>query len=177
MSTKLLLAAALAAGLLTLTLHAEEAGSGHYVPGATASFIDGLPGKPSLVTADAYTYYDGSAGSDRPLEFGGLLALNAYATGHADTVMGLYQTPLQLLGGFAGVGANGFYYGRVTGDSGSVAKLAHSQGCTVGVGPAISYVPEIGRADFAAEVKWLAELDSSKRLKGDYVGVKLGMLF
>lgn len=51
MSTRLLLAAALAAGLLTLTLHAEEAGSGHYMPGGSASFIDALPGKPALVIA------------------------------------------------------------------------------------------------------------------------------
>ena len=32
--------------VLPLSTHAEEGGSGHYMPGAAASFIDTLPGKP-----------------------------------------------------------------------------------------------------------------------------------
>src|SRR5215510_9461713 len=84
---------------LCSSLQAEEGGSGHYVPGATASFIDALPGKPAFVIANAYTYYDGSAGLNRPIEFGGLVTFGAHATMHADTVFGLYETPLQLLGG------------------------------------------------------------------------------
>ena len=38
------------AGVLTLvsTAEAEQAGSGHYISGATASFIDTAPDKPGL---------------------------------------------------------------------------------------------------------------------------------
>jgi hypothetical protein len=45
MKQKVLLS--LVAGILTLvsTSDAEQVGSGHYVPGATASFIDALPDK------------------------------------------------------------------------------------------------------------------------------------
>src|SRR6267154_5146992 len=78
---------------------AEEGAGGHYMPGATATFIDALPGKPAIVAADAYTYYHGTVGASRPLEFGGLLTLGAHATAHADTILGLYETPLQVLGG------------------------------------------------------------------------------
>lgn len=35
----------------------------------------------------------------------------------------------------------------------------------------------IGHADFAAEVKWLPELDVERRLKGDYVWVRVGLVF
>jgi len=299
---------------------AEEGAGGHYMPGATATFIDALPGKPAIVAADAYTYYHGTVGASRPLEFGGLLTLGAHATAHADTILGIYETPLQvlggnysaailipyvwmevnaqvqrtgplggiqtfsardtangigdillypfmlgwtnaldikydvrlgvyaptgpydvghlantgrnywtfepgasvswlstkigtevtlfagfdistknnatdyqsgevfhldatvaqhlpLLGGFAGIGANGFYYQQISGDSGSGATLGGFEGRTVGVGPAVSYAHKIGSLDLAAEVKWLPEINVEKRLKGDYIWVKVGLVF
>ncbi len=79
--------------------HAEEAAGGHYIPGATSSFIDTLPGKPGLVIATAYTYYDGSTDLDKPMRFGRFLGLNASATCNAATLFGVYQTDFELLGG------------------------------------------------------------------------------
>lgn len=76
---------------------AEESGSGHYAPGATADFIDTLPGKPGLVVADAFTYYHGSA--TPPIDFAGNPTLNAHATLYADSIFALYETPWTLLGG------------------------------------------------------------------------------
>jgi hypothetical protein len=84
---------------------------------------------------------------------------------------------LPLLGGFVGVGANGFYYQQLTGDSGSGALLGDFKGKTIGVGPVISYVRQIGKSQLLAELKWLPELDVNKRMKGDYVWFKLGVLF
>ena len=54
MKTKNILAAALvgalALGATNLNqLHAEQSGSGHYMPGATATFIDASPGQPGWV--------------------------------------------------------------------------------------------------------------------------------
>src|SRR5947207_2438957 len=94
-----LLTVALTATFLPSALRAEEAAGGHYMPGATATFIDALPGKPAFVVADAFTYYDGKASVSRPILFGGVVTLDAHATAYADTIFGLYQTPLQLLGG------------------------------------------------------------------------------
>ena len=58
---------------LAPTSRAEEGGSAHYLPGATASFIDAFPGYPGGVAVlNYFTYYGGSvAGSGRTLPLGG----------------------------------------------------------------------------------------------------------
>jgi hypothetical protein len=307
--------------LVPLSAHAEEGGSGHYMPGGAASFIDALPGKPGLAIANYFSFYDASASVSRQLPFGGLITAGIDATAYADTVMALYQTPLKLLGGYyavavaipyvwikakgevqltgprgvtitstvrdtangigdimlypfmlgwtglngdlkydarlgiyaptgdydtgklanlgknywtfepavslsyisskiglemtafagmdfntknhktdywsgsqfhldftvaehlpifggiIGVGANGFYYQQITGDSGSGALLGNFKGRTLGIGPVLSYATKIWKKDLVAEVKWLPELEVKKRLKGDYIWFKLGMVF
>ncbi len=90
--------------LVPLSAHAEEGGSGHYMPGANASFIDTLPGKPGLGIGNFFNYYDGNASATKQLPFGGLIAGNLDATSYADTVVVLVQTPLKLLGGDYAVG-------------------------------------------------------------------------
>jgi hypothetical protein len=82
-----------------------------------------------------------------------------------------------LAGGFIGVGANGFYYQQISGDSGSDALLGDFEGMTVGVGPVISYVRQIGKTQLLAELKWLPELDVDKRMEGDFIWFKFGFLF
>ena len=84
---------------------------------------------------------------------------------------------LPLWGGIAGIGASAFYYHQITGDSGSGARLGGFEGMTCGVGPVISYVRPIGDNQLLAELKWLPELDADKRLQGDYVWFKLGLVF
>jgi hypothetical protein len=303
--------------LVPLSAHAEEGGSGHYMPGGAASFIDTLPGKPGLAIANFFNFYDASASLSRQLPFGGLVTAGLDATAYSDTVVALYQTPLKLLGGYyavgvaipyvwlkakgqvtgplgntitvrdrangigditlypfmlgwtglngdlkydvrlgiyaptgdydkgklanlgknywtfepvvslsyisskigielsafagmdfntenhktdyrsgaqfhldftvaehlplfggiIGVGANGFYYQQITGDSGSGASLGDFKGRTVGIGPVLSYITKIWKKDLVAEVKWLPEIEVKKRLKGDYIWFKLGMVF
>lgn len=101
-----------------------------------------------------------------------------YQSGDVFHLDGTLAQHLPLLGGAIGVGANGFYYQQITGDSGSGAKLGGFEGRTVGVGPVISYATKIhGKTDLAFEVKWLPELDVQRRLKGDYVWFKVALLF
>lgn len=309
--------AALAGLVASSVSRAEEGAGGHYLPGATSTFIDALPGKPAVVIADAFTYYDGSASVGRPLPIAGRVTLDARATCYADTLFGIYQTPLELLGGhyavaaaipwvslevngtvvppvgpsfkrsdsanglgditiypfmlgwthgpdikydvrlgvyaptgeyevgelantgrnywtfepsasfswlsskigteatvFAGfdintenpdtdytsgtsfhleatlaqhlpvgkvgifgLGANAFFYDQISGDYGSGAALGGFEGRTVGVGPVLSFARKIGSTDLAAEVKWLPELEVEKRMKGDYVWFKIGVVF
>jgi hypothetical protein len=76
--------------------------------------------------------------------------------------------------GIIGVGANGFYYQQLTGDSGSDAVLGDFEGMTLGVGPVLSYVRPMGKAQLLAELKWLPELDVDNRMKGDLVWFKFG---
>jgi len=85
---------------------------------------------------------------------------------------------LPLLGGVIGIGANGFYYQQVTGDSSPFdAYLGDFKGRTVGIGPVLSYITKVFGKNLAAEVKWLPELDVKNRLEGDYFWFKLGMAF
>jgi hypothetical protein len=306
--------------VLMVTSRAEEAGSGHYSPGQTASFIDQLPGYPSLAVVNYFTFYNGNVGGSRTLPLGGNLATGVDATAYVDTVGVIYETPLRLLGGnyapglaipfgtmtvegeitrtgprgrtrtgkvsdtssglgdiniypfilgwtngpdlkydvrlgvyapsgeyqqgalanlgknfwtfepalslswlsskigtevtvfaamdfntendatdyqtgsqfhldgtvaqhlplfggFAGVGANGFYYQQITGDSGSGAVLGSFEGRTIGVGPVLSYMHKIGKTSLVTELKWLPELEVKNRLQGDWIWFKLALLF
>jgi len=114
--------------MLPLSTHAEEGGSGHYAPGANASFIDTLPGKPGLAIANFFNFYDGSASVGRQLPFGGLVTAGLDATAYSDTVVALYQTPLKLLGGYYAVGVAIPYVwvkvkGQVTGPLGNTITV------------------------------------------------------
>jgi hypothetical protein len=100
-----------------------------------------------------------------------------YQSGTSFHIDGTVAQHLPLFGGIAGAGAEGFVYEQITGDSGSGATLGDFEGHTYGVGPVVSYAHKIGKVDFAGEVKWLPEVDVQKRLKGDYIWVKLGLVF
>ncbi len=101
MKRKLILTSVTCVLALTIyTLRAEQGATGHYMPGATASFIDAFPGKPGgLAVLDYFTYYDGDAGSGRQLPFGGLLTTGLRAKIYANTIAAVYQTPWEVLGG------------------------------------------------------------------------------
>lgn len=76
-----------------------------------------------------------------------------------------------------GIGANAFFYQQVTGDSGSGATLGDFKGRDVGVGPVITFVKIIGKSALSVQVKWLPEIDTEKRLNGDWVWVSGGFKF
>jgi len=79
--------------------------------------------------------------------------------------------------GFLTIGVEGFYFKQITGDSGSGATLGDFKGMTAGVGPVLGYVLPIGKKSLALEVKWLAEIDTKKRLEGDYIWAKIVFKF
>ena len=92
---------ALIIALASVAARSEEAGTGHYIPGATSSSIDMLPDRDAstLVYANGFTYYEGSAGATKDLEFGGLPTADAKGTVYSDTSLFLYQAPWKILGG------------------------------------------------------------------------------
>ncbi len=75
-------------------------------------------------------------------------------------------------GGLASVGVSAFYYKQVTADSGDGATLGDFEGKSVGIGPVVSYASKIATHDIVAELKWLHETDTEKRLEGDIVWFK-----
>lgn len=79
--------------------------------------------------------------------------------------------------GVVSAGVNVFYYQQITGDSGSGAVLGDFEGRTVGVGPVISFSQLIGKVPIVAELKWLPELETQNRMKGNYIWFKVGIVF
>jgi hypothetical protein len=100
-----------------------------------------------------------------------------YQSGEVVHFDGTLQQHLPIGGGLAGLGVTGFVYEQVSGDSGSGAKLGSFEGHTEGLGPIGSYVMKIAGHDLAAEVKWMRELGTEKRLEGDFVWFKLAFAF
>lgn len=96
-----------------------------------------------------------------------------YKTGNQFHMDGTLAQHFPLAGGLVGLGVNGFWYEQVTGDSGAGANFGDFKGSTAGLGPVISYATKIGGHDLVAELKWLHEMDTSKRLEGDYIWFKL----
>jgi hypothetical protein len=99
MKAKLILSLTIASALLPAALRAEEGAGGHYMPGATASAVDAMPGKTGFAAFNFFTYYNGSADASRALNYAGSIALGVEATAYANTVGAIYQTDLSLLGG------------------------------------------------------------------------------
>jgi hypothetical protein len=96
-----------------------------------------------------------------------------YQTGQQIHLDGTIAQHFPLAGGLVGVGVNGYWYDQVTGDSGDGATFGDFKGRTAGFGPVISYAHKIGGVDMLAEVKWLHEVETKRRLEGDYIWAKV----
>ena len=83
------------------------------------------------------------------------------------------QQLLPVGSGFLTLGAEGFYFNQLTCDSGSGATLGCFKGMTVGLGPVLGYILPLGKQALSVELKWLPEMDTKKRLEGDYLWFKM----
>ena len=89
---------------------------------------------------------------------------------HLDTAV---QQIIPLGSGLATVGAEAWYFQQLTCDSGSGATLGCFKGRTAGIGPVLGYIQPMGKETLLFEFKWLPELDTQNRLKGDYLWLKM----
>lgn len=96
-----------------------------------------------------------------------------YKSGAAFHLDASVQQLLPLGPGFLSVGFNAFYYDQIEGDSGSGANLGDFEGQSYGIGPALGYILPCGENTFVAEARWLPEMDTTRRLEGDYFWLKL----
>jgi len=95
-----------------------------------------------------------------------------YQSGTQVHVDGTLAQHFPLFGGLAGGGVSAYYYKQVTADSGDGATLGDFKGQTVGVGPVVSYVTSLWDHDTILELKWLHEVETENRFKGDIVWLK-----
>jgi hypothetical protein len=97
-----LIAAALAGSLvllvviLPLSACAEEGGSGHYLPGSMASFIDAVPLRETFIMRANIIYYNGSIGANKQLPIAGQTTLGANASSWGLGLTVLWRPPLDL---------------------------------------------------------------------------------
>jgi hypothetical protein len=77
-------------------VHAEEGGTGHYLPGSMASFIDGVPLTETFLARLNVVYYNGSVSAQRELPIAGLTALGAEAKSWAYGLTLLWRPPLHI---------------------------------------------------------------------------------
>ena len=96
-----------------------------------------------------------------------------YKSGEQAHLDGTLAQHVPLLGGLFGLGVSSYWYQQIDGDSGAGAKFGAFKAKTVGVGPAISYISKIAGTDIMAELKWLSDVDTERRLDGDFIWLKI----
>lgn len=82
--------------LLTIapaSLHAEEGGSGHYLPGSISSFIDGVPATEMIAARYNFLAYAGDREFGEPLPIAGVTAIGAEADSMAHGLTLLWRPP------------------------------------------------------------------------------------
>jgi len=75
---------------------AEEGGSGHYLPGSTGSFIDGVPLTEAFITRVNMIYYHGSVEAGKRLPIAGQTTLGAEATSLGLALTVAWRPPLEI---------------------------------------------------------------------------------
>ena len=118
--------------------------------------------KSGLNAAAHVGYALNSGNSDTDYRSGNLLHIDASV-----------QQIFSLGSGFANIGAEAWVFRQSSCDSGAGATLGCFKGGTSGIGPVLGYILPIGQQKLILEFKWLAELDTTNRLNGDYVWLKL----
>jgi hypothetical protein len=72
------------------------------------------------------------------------------------------------------VGATGFYYQQVTGDSGGGAKLGAFRAQSIGIGPSIGYT---WKTNLAVNAQWFFEVDTTNRFQGNVISMNASWTF
>lgn len=75
---------------------AEEGGSGHYLPGSMASFMDGVPLKETFIVRANVVNYNGNINASKPLPIGGRITLGADATSWGYGLTLLWRPPVEI---------------------------------------------------------------------------------
>jgi hypothetical protein len=83
----------------------------------------------------------------------------------------------QFLAPTLALGAQGYWYKQIDGDSGSGAVLGPFMGESFGLGPALLWTPEFLQGRGAIVLKWLHDISNTNRLNGDWGQVAISYRF
>lgn len=109
MSGSLRPAAALATALAVLSVVpavAEEAGSGHYLPGTAGTLADAPPTRPGFLALPFFYYYSGDVSASRQLPVGDAITAGLSADVAGFIPGGVYTFDQRILGAFYTIGAS-----------------------------------------------------------------------
>ncbi len=128
----------------------------------------------AIEPAFGYTYLNEENGRELSVGLGYTVnfknTATDYRTGdefHTDLILGQHL-PNGMM-----VGAAGYWYEQVTGDSGSGATLGDLKGRVFGLGPILSYNTKINDHLFAINVKYFWEFEAKNRLEGEAAFLQL----
>lgn len=75
------------------------------------------------------------------------------------------------------VGVHGYIYEQLSADKGEGAILGDFKGNSVGLGPALLWIPAPFEGRLSVSASWLTDLDADKRIKSDYGVVTVALTF
>jgi hypothetical protein len=111
------------------------------------------------------------------LDFNTVNTQTDYTSGDIFHVDATLAQHLPVFGGVAGAGASAFYLKQITGDTGSGARLGSFEAESVGVGPTLSYIHNIGQKILVVDASWLPQLHTVNTTQGNYFWLKITMAF
>ncbi len=116
--------------------HAEEGGSGHYLPGSMSSFADAVAPREAFLIRLNLVNYDGSASKSQPLPIAGLTALGASATSTAIGLTAFWRPAIEIGEGWSYAMSATLPLVRmeVTADVAARGTTASRTGTTTGLG-------------------------------------------
>jgi hypothetical protein len=79
--------------VLASAVHAEEGGSGHYLPGAMSSFVDGVPLEETFITRYNFVNWNASVDATREIPIANLITAGADITSYANGLTLLWRPP------------------------------------------------------------------------------------
>ena len=96
-----------------------------------------------------------------------------YQSGSLFHLDGSIQKLLSVGPGFVSLGAEGFYLQQLSSDSGQKEIFGDFKGRSIGIGPALGYILPVGENTLVTSLRWLPELETKNRLKGDHFWLKI----
>jgi len=133
------------------------------------------------VDPTVYVSYSGATGFNASLFTGVTFNSKNQATDYRSgslfhlegSVQQLFPAGSRLLG----VGINAFALQQITPDTGSGAVLGGFEGRALGIGPALTYVAPLPNGSLAIEARWLPEIETENRVRGDDFWLKGAIQF
>ena len=163
---------------LTLASRAEQSGSAHYIPGATASFIDMTSDIPGVAAMNIFLdYNDANADGIAGIPFGRAVALNVNANVTADSVFMMYTFETMILGGHYSFAAAPGYVASTIKATGTVDNRNRSISQTAqGFGDIEVWPVLLGwtNGDFKYDTRLAVYAPSGNYVAGNLANVGLG---